>query len=174
MSPFSREKHHILPHFQLQRCVMAPPSDIERKLNAGTQLQTFPYPRSFVSSNGLMLMLCSQTSPFKSVTVKKNTRKTKLFCSLTECDVDPHQTLHCDGRDPYNFYISKTFSHPAYSFTARGCSEFGGNAHPEVEPPLLWNPTSEFPKFKWLTLAGTARKLGQGIYHCGAFIFIIL
>jgi len=38
--------HPILPHFQLEHPVVAPPSGMDIKLNLGAQLQTFPYPRN--------------------------------------------------------------------------------------------------------------------------------
>ena len=41
---FWRRKTHILPFFGLGHFVMWPIGGVQRKLNADTQLRTFPYP----------------------------------------------------------------------------------------------------------------------------------
>jgi len=53
----------VLPHFQLQLSVMALPSGTATKMNAGAQLQTFPY----LTVSKLFPILRSQTFPFKVI-----------------------------------------------------------------------------------------------------------
>ena len=77
----------ILPHFQLQNALDVLSNGTKIKMNNGAQLQTFPYTtvwKLFRSSNGLMLMLNSHISPFKSMKDKKQTRNHKqLFSAVT-------------------------------------------------------------------------------------------
>jgi len=69
----------FLPSLQLHHSAVALQSMAETRLNAGAQLQAFPFPmtrRSFPHSNALMAKSSSQTLSFNSVTDKKNI---KLF-----------------------------------------------------------------------------------------------
>jgi len=57
-----------------------PPCRAEAKLNAGAQLQTFPYPmvsKLFLTLNGLMLITHSHTLLFVSVKDKKANKKNR-------------------------------------------------------------------------------------------------
>ena len=78
------EKRKKFTFFQICYSAVAPPSVVEKKLNAGAQLQTFPFQMmsiSFPNSNALIVQLRSQTLSFKSATSiganKKQTTKPK-------------------------------------------------------------------------------------------------
>jgi len=61
------KNHQILPVFELLHFVMSPISGVRRKLNAGAQLQTFPYPtvlRPFLYSSRLMAKSYAETPSF--------------------------------------------------------------------------------------------------------------
>ena len=75
------EKPQFLPFFGLRHLVVSPVgSSLTRKLDTGTELQTFPYPtvsKLFLCSNAFMAKSGAQTLTFKSVTEKQTNRQTK-------------------------------------------------------------------------------------------------
>ena len=91
--------------FGLQRFVVSLISDIQRKLNVGTQLQTFPHPtvsKLFLYSKGFMAKLCARTLSFKSWRTRKqvNEQKTHRFWSPRwRVMSKPHHTC-LDDRGP--------------------------------------------------------------------------
>jgi len=70
-------KTHNFAIFGLQHLVVSPNGSSLRKLNAGAQLQTFPYrtaSKSFLYSNAFMAKSGTQALTFKSVTDRQTDR----------------------------------------------------------------------------------------------------
>jgi len=80
LSPSVGEKPQFLPCFELRHLVLSPIGNSLTKLNAGAQLQTFPYPiasKLFLYSNAFNAKSGEQSLTFKSVTDRQTNRQTK-------------------------------------------------------------------------------------------------
>ena len=120
------EKPQFLPFFGLRYLVMSLFGISLRKLNTGTQLQTFPYPKaskSFLYSNAFMVKSGAQSLTFKSVTDrqtdKQTDKKTQRFWQpRRRVKSEPHQTWHGDRGHRARPCTSKTFGGLKHSFAA--------------------------------------------------------
>jgi len=118
-------KTPILPFFGLQHLLLSQTGSSLRKLDTGTQLQTFPYPtvsKSFPYSNAFMAKSGAQSLAFKSVTNKQTDRqKTQRFWPpRRRVKSEPHQTWHSARGLRARSCSSKTFGGLTHSFAARG------------------------------------------------------
>jgi len=130
-----------MPNFiqiSLSCCSMvAPPSGAEMKLNAGAQLQTFPYPlvsKSFPCSNALMAMLSAWTPLFKSVTDKKTKKIMELFRYGGVQSPSPIILGTVMQKVGIILALQNSFT-PNVHFTASRHWKFGGKMQPNFKLP---------------------------------------
>jgi len=114
--------------FGLWHLVLLPIGSSLRKLNAGAQLPTFPYPtalKSFMYSNAFMAKSGAQSVTFKSVMNKQTNKNTGRFWPPRwRMKSELHKTWHGDRGLRAHSCTWKTFAGTTHSFATRGHSKF--------------------------------------------------
>ena len=128
-----------------------------QKLNAGAQLQNFPYPtmsKPLPYSSALMAIEVVSTN-----STIQHRDGLDLFPCQRCVKFEPQHSWHADRRGPYHYFCTfRICSDPTYSFAAQALKMLGKTHFSRLNPynfGTLWvNPT----KFKTSISHGTAHK----------------
>jgi len=109
----------IFAVFGLRHLVLSPIVRSLRKLDTGTQLQTFPYPtvsKSFLYSNAFMAKSGAQSLTFKSMTnrqrdkqTNRQTKNSTFWPPRWRVKSEPYQTWHGDRGPRARYCTLKSF-----------------------------------------------------------------